>query len=87
MAGAWRQDELDASLRWQVREIPAIPTWPTLVHTVGAGSTGTIPAGLGGIRHFATAPKYSGTVRLIMNYGTAGSFICAVSLLAGRMSS
>jgi hypothetical protein len=53
---------------------------------VGVGSTGTIPAGMGDIRYFATAPKYSGTVGLIMNYGSAGSFICSGSLMADRMS-
>ena len=53
---------------------------------VGVGSTGTIPAGLGDIRYFATAPRYSGVVALIMNYGSAGSFICSGSLMNDRRS-
>jgi len=53
---------------------------------VGVGSTGTIPDGMGDIRYFATAPKYSGVVALIMDYGADGSFICSGSLLADRRS-
>ncbi|MDP1028355.1 PEPxxWA-CTERM sorting domain-containing protein [Sphingomonas sp. KR1UV-12] len=52
---------------------------------VGTTSTASVAFG-GDPRYFATAPKYSGVVSLIMDRGAAGSFICSGSLLADRRS-
>ncbi len=60
-------------------------TWQAQSHIVGAGSTGTVASG-GNPRYLATQPFYSGVVTLIMNYGSAGSFICTGTLLPDRVS-
>jgi hypothetical protein len=59
--------------------------WQAQSYIVGAGSTGTVASG-GNPRYLATQPFYSGVVTLIMNYGTAGSFICTGTLLPDRVS-
>lgn len=59
--------------------------WEAKSRIVGVTSTGTVAAG-GDSRYFATAPKYSGTVALLMDYGGGNVFICSGSLLADRVS-
>ena len=59
--------------------------WQAQSYIVGVGSTGTIASG-GNPRYLATQPAYSGVVSLIMNYGSAGSFICTGTLLPDRVS-
>ena len=52
---------------------------------IGQTSTATI-AGGGDPIYLATAAKYRGTVGLLMDYGTSGSFVCSGSLDSGRTS-
>jgi hypothetical protein len=59
--------------------------WEATSKIVGVTSTGTVAAG-GDPRYFATAPKYSGTVALLMDYGGGQVFICSGSLMADRVS-
>jgi len=60
-------------------------TWTAESRVIGQTSTATIVGG-GDPIYLAAMPKYSGVVALIMNYGTAGSFICSGSLLSDRQS-
>ncbi len=63
--------------------------WEATSKIVGVTSTGTVAAG-GDSRYFATAPKYSGTVALLMDYrnpnNTVSTFICSGSLMSDRVS-
>ena len=60
--------------------------WEATSKIVGVTSTATAAAG-GDSRYFATAPKYSGTVALLMDYGPqVGVFICSGSLMSDRVS-
>lgn len=53
---------------------------------VGQTSTATLAAG-GSPLNFATGPRYSGTVALLMDYGPAvGQFVCSGSLASDRRS-
>ena len=53
---------------------------------VGQTSTATLAAG-GSPLNFATGPRYSGTVALLMDYGpTVGQFVCSGSLASDRRS-
>lgn len=60
-------------------------SWTAKSTIVGVTSTATAAAG-GDSRYFAPMPKYNGVATLIMNYGTAGSFICSGTLLPDRRS-
>ena len=53
---------------------------------VGVNSTGTIPAGGGDARYFPVRPFANNVVQLLINQGTAGSFVCTGSLLPDRKS-
>ena len=59
--------------------------WTAQSTIVAVNSTATAAAG-GDARYFARQPEHSGVVALIMNYGSAGSFICSGTLLADRRS-
>lgn len=59
--------------------------WTAQSTIVAVNSTATA-AGGGDSRYFARQPEHSGVVALIMNYGSAGSFICSGTLLADRRS-
>ena len=53
---------------------------------IGVNSTGTIPAGNGDARYFPVRPFANSVVQLLINQGTAGSFVCTGSLLPDRIS-
>ncbi len=53
---------------------------------VGVNSTGTIPAGGGDVRYFPVRPFANSVVQLLINQGSAGSFVCTGSLLPDRKS-
>jgi len=59
--------------------------WEATSKIVGVTSTAVASAG-GDPRYFATAPKYSGTVALLMDYGAGNVFICSGSLMSDRVS-
>jgi hypothetical protein len=59
--------------------------WEAQSRIVGQTSTGTIASG-GNPIYTATFPQYSGTVGLLMDFGSAGSFVCSGSLLNDRRS-
>jgi hypothetical protein len=61
--------------------------WTAQSTIVAVNSTATATAGSGGdARYFARQPEHSGVVALIMDYGSAGSFICSGTLLSDRRS-
>lgn len=60
-------------------------SWTARSAIVGVTSTATGAAG-GDPRYFAPMPQYNGVATLIMNYGSAGSFICSGTLLPDRRS-
>ena len=59
--------------------------WTAQSTIVAVNSTATAAAG-GDSRYFARQPEHSGVVALIMDYGSAGSFICSGTLLSDRRS-
>jgi hypothetical protein len=54
--------------------------WVAEKEIVGQTSTATTVAG-GNPLYIAPKPQYSGTVGILMNYGSAGSFVCSGSLV------
>ncbi len=64
-------------------------SWTATSKIIGVTSTATV-AGNGDPRYFATAPRYSGTVALLMDYRNAdnsvSTFICSGSLMSDRVS-
>jgi hypothetical protein len=60
-------------------------TWTASSDIVGIKSTGTLASG-GSPMYVAPMPQYSGVAALIMDYGSAGRFICSGSLLSDRRS-
>jgi hypothetical protein len=64
-------------------------TWEARSRIVGQTPTGTGTApnnGPGDPIYLGTASQYRGTVGLLMNFGSAGSFVCSGSLLSDRRS-
>lgn len=60
-------------------------SWQATSTLVGIGSTATAGGG-GDPNYFAGMPQYSGVAALIMDYGSAGRFICSGTLLSDRRS-